>query len=161
MSETYDPLASMQLSDSAYDDLLKDAEMDDRVGDHDFMVTSVVQDTWPSGDPRIKIAGVLTTARNSKADLTWSPPPTPDQVRAESKSWEPGKKRAIANAVSMARQLAKLYGKGFADVQEGETLRVKTVKTKRNDDGTGGFIRIAAVLPSGQGAAPTTGGAGF
>jgi hypothetical protein len=144
MNPTYD--------DSAYDDLIKDAERDDRAGDHDFLVDSVVHDLWPSGDPRTKIRGVLLTANGAKADLTLSPPPPPEVVRAESSGWTAAKKKAIAGAISLYRQLAKDYAKspdvevanGLTPIAEGDVFRVKTVITKRNDDGTGGFVRVIA-----------------
>ena len=162
MSNEFDPMAAMALNDSAYDDLLKDAEMDNRVGDKEALVASVVHDNWPSGDPRIKIGFVLTDARNAKADLTISPPPAPEVVKAEKASWEPGKLRAIANTVTMYRQLAQHYGTSPDAIKEGDTFRIKTVKTKRNEDGTGGFIRAVSFLPpAGASAAPTTGGPQF
>lgn len=142
-----DAMAAMQLNDAAYDDLLKDADTDGRVGDREAMVSSVVHDSWASGDPRIKIGFVLTDARNAKADLTISPLPSPEEVKAQKASWEPGKLRAIANTVSMYRQLAQHYGTTPDQIAQGDVFRIKTVKTKRNDDGTGGFIRCIAFLP--------------
>lgn len=137
---------SYDYTDAAYDELLKDADRDNRVGDHLWMVTKVVHDSWPSGDPRMKITGNLQTANNAKADLTISPPPPPDVVKAESKTWEQGKKRAIAATVTMYRQLAEHYATAPENVSEGDVFAVKTTKTKRNEDGTGGFIRVIAFL---------------
>jgi hypothetical protein len=162
MTEQYDPMAAMNLADSAYDELLKDAEMDNRVGDKQALVTTVVHDNWPSGDPRIKIGFVLTDAGNAKADLTISPPPAPEVVKAEKKSWEPGKLRAIANTVSQYRQLAQHYGTSPDTIREGDTFRVKTVKTRRDEEGRGGFIRVIAFLPPNAGAsASASNSAGF
>ena len=147
---TVDPMALM-LNDSAYDDLLREAEIDKRVGDHEALVSKVVHDTWPSGDPRTKVDFVLLTANNAKADWTFSPPPPPEIVKAEKDKWEPGKLRAIANAVAMLRQLIKEYGvtideQGYPSIKEGDRFKIKTGKTKRNSDGTGGFIRVVAFL---------------
>ena len=163
MSTEYDPMQSMNLSDSAYDELLKDAEMDNRVGDKQALVTTVVHDNWPSGDPRLKIGFVLTDARNAKADLTISPPPAPEVVKAEKASWEPGKLRAIANTVAQYRQLAQHYGTSPDQIKEGDTFKVKTVKTRRDEEGKGGFIRVIAFLPPtpAAGAATATGGPSF
>jgi hypothetical protein len=133
-------------TDAAYDELLKDAERDNRVGDHLFMVTKVVHDTWPSGDARIKITGNLQSANNAKADLTISPPPPPDVVKAEHKSWEQGKKRAIAQTITMYRQLAEYYKTSPDQISEGDVFAVKTVKTKVDSDNKGGFIRIISFL---------------
>jgi hypothetical protein len=131
---------------SEYDELLKDADKDNRVGDHLFMVTKVVHDSWPSGDPRIKIVGNLQSANNAKADLTISPPPAPDVVKAESKTWEQGKKRAIANTVNIYRQLAQHYSKSPDQIAEGDVFAVKTAKGKVDAEGKGGFIRVIAFL---------------
>lgn len=161
-----DALQAMNAYDSdEYDKLLKDAETDSRVGKHDFLVTKVVEDTWPSGDARLKVSGVLTTARNAKTDFTWSPPPAPEVVAAEKSSWEPGKLRAIANAVSIARQLRQHYGKSPNQIQEGDVYRVQTNKSRRDKvTGEGGFVRIFAFLPqstSTNGAGGASAGVGF
>lgn len=158
---SYDPMQSMVLQDSAYDELLKDAEMDNRVGDKNALVTTVMHDNWPSGDPRIKIGFVLTDAGNARADLTISEPPSPEVVKAEKKSWEQSKLRAIAGTVTMYRQLAQHYGTSPNAIKEGDTFRVKTVKTRRDEEtGKGGFIRVIAFLPA-TSAAPASNGAGF
>jgi len=133
-------------TDAAYDELLKDADKDNRIGDHLFMVTKVAHDTWPSGDPRIKVSGVLQSANNAKADLTISPPPPPDVVKAESKTWEQGKKRAVAGAITMYRQLAEHYKTSPDKISEGDVYAVKTTKSKIDAEGKGGFIRIIAFL---------------
>lgn len=161
-----DPMELM-LNDSAYDDLLRDAEIDRRVGDHRAIVQKVVRDKWPSGDPRTKIDFVLLTANNAKADWTFSPPPPPEVVKAEKDSWEPGKLKAIAQSVAQLRQLVKEYGvtvgqDGYPNIKEGDQFNVKTVKTRRDDQGKGGFIRIAAFLskerPVGEQAAQASAG---
>lgn len=132
---------------SAYDDFVKDAEKDDRVGDHTFLVNSVVHDNWPSGDARYKFGGVLVTANNAKADLTMSPPPPPDVLKAESGGYAPGKKKAIANTITLYKQLGQHYGIPPEKIQEGQEFRVKTTKTRRDEEGKGGFIRVIAFLP--------------
>jgi len=133
-------------NDAAYREFEKEANRDTRVGNHTWIVSQVTHDTWPSGDPRIKLLGLLTTAGNAKADLTISPPPAPDVVKAEGKNWESGKKRAIAASIAMHRTLAEVYGKSPDEIVEGDTFMVKTALTKRNPDGTGGFVRIIAFL---------------
>lgn len=163
MSTNFDPMAAMQLDNSVYDELLKDAEMDNRVGDKQALVTTVVHDSWPSGDPRMKFNFVLTDANNARADLTLSPPPSPEVIKAEKKSWDQGKLRAIAGQVAIYRQFAQHYGISPDQIKEGDTFRVKTVKTKRDEEtGKGGFIRVIAVLPPTSGAGATaSSAAGF
>lgn len=160
---SYDPMAAMGLNDSAYDDLLKDAEMDNRVGDKTALVTAITHDSWPSGDPRMKFNFVLTDANNARADLTLSPPPSPEVIKAEKKSWDQGKLRAIAGQVAIYRQFAQHYGISPDQIKEGDTFRVKTVKTKRDEEtNKGGFIRVIAVLPPTTSAgALANSGAGF
>lgn len=144
--------AELMLNDEAYNQLLKDAEKDNRVGDHDAIIAKVTNDNWPSGDPRQKVDFVLVTANNAKADLTLSPPPSPAVVAAESANWEPGKKRGVAASINIYRQAIQHYGvaitsEGRLDLKEGQRFKVKTAKTRRDEDGKGGFIRVIALLP--------------
>lgn len=127
-----------------YADFLSDAEKDDRIGDQDFMVSDVVGDTWQSGDPRWKINGVLVTANSAKCNITFSPPPSAAELKAQGATMEAGKKKAIAGQIRMAQKLAEYYGKAFESLKAGDLIRVKTVKNKE------GFIRVIAVLPKGQ-----------
>lgn len=144
-------MSDYDFDDPIYAQLQKEAAQDNRVGDHEFMVTDSVQDTWPDGQPRVKVRGVLTTANNAKADLTLSPPPSPEEVKSTIGTWSPGKKRAIAQSVTMHKALASWYKTTPEKISEGDTFKVKTVLTKRNADGTGGFVRVVAFLdPSKQ-----------
>lgn len=136
-------------SGDVYDQLLKDAEVDNRVGKHKAIVVKVVHDTWDSGDPRHKFSFSLLTAGNAKADMTWSDPPSIEDIVAQKNNWEPAKKKGIASAVSLARQLAQHYSKRVVDIAEGDEFEVQTVKTRRDKDGSGGFIRVISFLPPG------------
>lgn len=141
---------------SEYDNLIGDLEKDTRVGDHDFMVSNVETGKWSdlradlSEDPYYKVEGVLLTAEQAKCSLQWSPPPPASVVKSDMAKWKPGKRKAIAQAVTIAKHLAQFYGKHIMDLKSGDVLRVKTVKTKRDDSGKGGFIRVAAILPKEQ-----------
>lgn len=130
-----------------YNDVMGELEKDNRVGDHDFMVSEVIGDTWPSGDPRWKVKGVLLTANQAKCDLQWSPPPPASVVKQEMASWEGGKRRAVAQTINIAKKLAEYYGKSIETLKEGDVLRVKTIKTRIDLEGKGGFIRVVAILP--------------
>jgi hypothetical protein len=156
----------MLYNSDAYNDFLNAAAKDDRVGKHDGIVLSVVHDKWPSGDDRHKIMVGLLTAGNAKADLTWSPPPPVEELNRLKDSKDPddrGKKQAIAKAINLARQAATHYGKAVTDFREGDRIRVETVKTKRDNEGGGGFIRVVALLPPNaeNGSAPAGSGPGF
>lgn len=141
---------------SEYDELMGDLERDTRVGDHDFMVQDVETGKWSdlkaglSDDPYFKITGVLLTAEQSKATLQWSPPPPAVVAKQQMASWDHKKRRAVANAVSIAKQLQEHYGKTFDQMKAGDVFRVKTGKTRRDADGKGGFIRVIAILPKEQ-----------
>jgi len=51
---SYDPMAAMALTDSVYDELLKDAEMDNRLGTSKRSSPPWCTMNWASGDPRMK-----------------------------------------------------------------------------------------------------------
>ena len=131
-------------NDPAYAELASEAAKDDRVGDHTFMVTERREETWPSGDPRIKVLGVLTTARSAKCDITVSPPPSPEVVKEMMATWEPNKKRAISSTITLYASMQKHYGKTPETLDVGDEVNVRTVKNKE------GFIRVVAILPPGD-----------
>lgn len=133
-------------NDAAYDDLIKDAEKDSRVGDHTAMVTEIERGAWDDGQPRLKVKFNLITANNAAADWTFSPPPPPDVMATERTAWEDKKKRAIASTVTMVRQLAEHYSTTPGKLKVGDTFKVKTAKTRVDKEGKGGFIRIVAFL---------------
>jgi hypothetical protein len=136
----------LMLNDAAYDELLKDAATDKRVGPHELMVSKVVNDKWPSGDPRTKITFVILTANNKTADMTWSVPPSVEEVKTKKAEWPEEKVRGIAGAITLARQCIQHYGKTPDQLREGERVKGQTVKTRRDAEGKGGFIRVVAFL---------------
>lgn len=140
---------------SAYDDFLKETDRDNRIGKHHVMVSSAVADTWPSGDPRIKVVVNLTTAGNAKADITFSELPSPETVKAESAGWDQGKRKAIAGGIQMRKALAAHYGKTPETLAVGDEFDVQTGASKKNTDGSY-FVRVVAILPPGaaKGAVP-------
>lgn len=139
-------MSDYDFDDPIYAQLQKEAAQDSRTGDHEFMVTEAKHDQWPNGQPRIRVRGVLTTAGNAKADLTLSPPPPPEEIKATISTWNSGKKRAVAQSVTMHKALASWYKTTPEKISEGDTFKVKTVLTKRNADGIGGFVRVVAFL---------------
>jgi hypothetical protein len=134
-------------SDDAYGQLAKDAEVDDRIGDHLFLVTEVIKDRWPDGGPRLKVKGNLVTANNAKTDWTFSPPPPPDVVAAEKANWDQGKKRAISNSITMVKQLGEHYGMSPGKIKQGDEFKVKTGKRTDRNDKTKYFVSVVAFLP--------------
>ena len=134
-----------------WDEFLADAERDTRVGKHEFEVTSVVQDAWPSGDARYKIKGVLLTSGNAKCDLTMSAMPTVEAAKAET---DPKRKRGIALSVRNHLALAKYADKKIEDVGVGEVFRVETSKDKE------GFVRVQRILEPDAALGAATGSSG-
>lgn len=130
-----------------YDAFLRDADADNRVGDQDFLITSIDESTWPSGDKFIKVKGQLVTAGGAKADFNLNPLPTKDEL-AQASTWETGKKRGVAQGIGFHKSLEKFYQKSAETLEVGDELRVKCVKNKE------GFIRIAAILDPNIKAAP-------
>lgn len=137
-----DPMDVMfDLSDSAYDELLTDAAKDDRIGNHRAVVIKAVNDQWKSGDARTKLQFILKTAGDSKADLTWSPPPPPDVYKAEKENWDRAKVQGVASGINLGRQLLEHYATLPHKIREGQIFIVKTAKNRD------GFIRVIAFLP--------------
>lgn len=147
-----DALNQFDFNDEAYKDLLDDAKKDDRVGPQTGVVVSVVDDQWPSGDDRRKVVFQLPARNNAKADLTWSvPPPDTKEESARRKEgkgeWDTAKVQGVAKAINVGRQLAQHYGLNSPlDIQQGETYRINVGRSKRNLDGSGGFLRVNAFL---------------
>lgn len=132
--------------DPIYAQLEKEARQDTRVGDHEFLVAQVTHDQWPDGQPRYKIRGVLVTANNAKADVTLGATPTPEEVKAGLSVWDKKRKAGVTMGINMNRALAKFYKKSPEKISEGDTFKVTTNLSKRNPDGTGGFVRVVAFL---------------
>lgn len=125
------------------EDFIAAAEKDNREGDHSAIVMRVEDKVWPSGDAFKKIVVGLITANNAKADFNLQPIPDEKTLAAIKEEGNRGKMRGVANNIAMVRQLEKYYGKAPANLSEGDTLTVKTVKNKE------GFVRVIAILPKG------------
>lgn len=133
---------------SEYDDFLKRAETDNRVGEHDAVVDSVELGAWPSGDKRYKIQFLLITANMARADLTLNELETKEDLEARESSMEPWQKRKAGQEVTIYRMLAQHYDViDLMKIEKGDTFRVKTYKTKIDPmTGKGGFIRVGMIL---------------
>jgi len=146
---------STNYDDPIFDELGKD----DRLGSHDWYVTEVRHDSWPSGDPRTKIVGSILDAAadqsggKPKADLTISPLPSVEVIKAESAQWTRGKRMAVSSARNIYKQLAELYKKspdepppdGLSPIAAGDVFRVHIEKNRE------GFCRVVAFKAPGEG----------
>ena len=149
-----DPMSLMleSLNDQAYNDLLRDAATDNRIGAHDALVNKVVVDAWDDGRIRQKVQFTLLTANNAKADVTLSKLPTPEEVKEESAGWDQGRKRGVAHSIAMARQLVQNYGlaidpaTGLFGFAEGQRYKVQTGKRTDRNDKAKYFVTVVAFL---------------
>jgi hypothetical protein len=129
---------------SIWDDLDKEASVDNRIGNHDFLVDSITEGYWPDGQEYYEIEGRLTTANNFNLKQRMSPPPTEEEVTANKASWDQSRKRGALLAHNNDTVLREHYGTTLAEITPGSTFRVKTdYQTK---DGKK-YIRLINFLP--------------
>lgn len=129
---------------SIWDDLDKEASVDDRIGNHQFTVDKVVTGTWPSGDVCYELDGRLTTANNFNLRQRFSPAPSEEDVLANKASWDRNMKKAMVLAHQNAEVLEKEYGTSIDQVKAGDSFNVRTdYQTK---DGKK-YIRLVSFLP--------------
>ncbi len=141
---------------SIWDDLDKEASVDDRIGNHDFVVDKVDTGSWPSGDPYVELDGRLTTASNFNLRQRFSPEPTEEYVTANKANWDRNMKKAMVLAHQNAEVLNKEYNTTLDAIKPGDSFRVKTDYQKK--DGKQ-YIRLISFLPktaalSGNGSDP-------
>lgn len=129
---------------SIWDDLDKEASVDDRIGNHEFTIDKVTTGNWPSGDEYVELDGRLTTANNFNLRQRFSPAPTEEEVTANKANWDRNMKKAMVLAHQNAEVLEKEYQTSLDKIKAGDTFRVKTdYQTK---DGKK-YIRLISFLP--------------
>jgi hypothetical protein len=129
---------------SIWDDLDKEASVDDRIGNHQFVVDKVSQGVWPSGDPYVELDGRLTTAHNFNLRQRLSPGPSEEDVAAQKSSWDRETKWMKLQAHKNDEVLEKEYGISLDQIKPGDSFNVKTdYQTK---DGKK-YIRLTSFLP--------------
>jgi hypothetical protein len=127
-----------------WDDLDKQASVDDRIGNHDFLVDAVTPGNWPDGREYYELEGRLTTAHNFNLKQRLSPAPSEDVVSANIGSWDQTMKRSVSLAHANDVVLANEYSTSLAEIKPGDSFRVKTdYQTK---DGKK-YIRLIRFLP--------------
>lgn len=129
---------------SIWDDLDKEASVDDRVGNHDFLIDRVTEGQWPDGQQYYELEGRLVTANNFNLKQRVSPAPTEEEVAANLKSWDQQRKRSANLAHQNDVVLQEHYQTSLDQIKSGDTFRVKTdYQTK---DGKK-YIRLVKFLP--------------
>src|ERR1043165_8675334 len=111
---------------SIWDDLDKEASVDDRIGNHEFVVDKVSSGMWPSGDVYFELDGRLTTASNFNLRQRFSPAPSEEDVVANKANWDRNIKKAMVLAHQNAEVLEKEYGATLQTIKAGDSFRVKT-----------------------------------
>jgi len=145
---------------SIWDELDKEASVDNRIGNHDFLVDAAAAGQWPSGEVYYELEGRLTTANNFNLRQRFTVAPTEDEVREHKAEWDQSRKRGAILAHNNAKVLADEYKTSLGKIQPGQTYRVKTdYQTK---DGKK-YIRIVNFLPKTAALSPngSTGDAPF
>lgn len=132
---------------SIWDDLDKEMSVDNRIGNHDFVIDSVSRGQWPSGDEYIELDGRLTTADNFNLRQRFSPSLTDEQLAQRLPSMDRGQKQGALLAHKNAEVLEKEYGVQLETIKAGDTFRVKTDKQTDKNDRTKYFVRLVSFLP--------------
>jgi len=138
---------------SYLDDFVAAAEQDTRVGDGPATFQKVDIKVWDNGDETHRAVFTLDFADGAKADCNLPKGyPSAAELEAVKAEGKRGKVMGVAGGIRLLKSLEEHYGvKAPADLREGSTYYVKTVKTKRDPmTGKGGFIRIVAFLPKGS-----------
>jgi len=129
---------------SIWDELDKEASVDNRIGNHDFLVDAVSEGYWPSGEKYYELIGRLTTANNFNLQQRFSAAPSEQEVRDNKASWDQARKRGALLAHNNEKVLAEDYQTSLDKIRSGQSFRVKTdYQTK---DGKK-YIRIISFLP--------------
>ena len=127
---------------SQYDSFLKEAEKDDRIGLHKFMVESAGVKKWEKNGQSgqlFAVKGVLLTANKASADFTI---PDHDPTLEElAKAKAEGKSKGIGFSMNLARSLEEKYNITRENIKAGDEFYVETYKQK-----DGGFIRVNRIV---------------
>lgn len=130
---------------SAYKAFKEEAERDDRLGRDTFIVSHTVAGIFPNaGTPYVEVHGMLERS-GAKVKFTVGELMTPAQIEAEKATWDHKRKFAVSQTIAMHEGLAKI-DKTPETLGAGDTFLVDVGKTKRNADGTGGFLRIDKII---------------
>lgn len=132
---------------SIWDDLDKEMSVDDRLGNHDFVVDSVNTGQWPSGDEYIELAGRLTTANNFDIKQRFSPALSDEELQQRLPNLDRAAKQSALLAHRNDEVLTKEYGTTLDKIKAGDTFRVKTDKQTDKNDRTKYFVRLVSFLP--------------
>lgn len=132
---------------SIWDELDKEMSVDNRIGNHDFVVDSVNRGQWPSGDEYIELDGRLTTADNFNIKQRFSPTLSEEELAARLPNMDRSAKQGALLAHKNAEVLEKEYNTRLETIKGGDVFRVKTDKQTNKNDSSKYFIRLVNFLP--------------
>lgn len=132
---------------SIWDDLDKEMSVDNRLGNHDFVVDSVNRGQWPSGDEYIELAGRLVTAENFDIRKRFTPALSEDELAARLPNLDRAAKQSALLAHRNDEILQKEYGITLAQIKQGDTFKVKTDKRTDKNDKSKYYVDLIAFLP--------------
>jgi len=131
------------------DEAQKWADVDDRLGDHDVIITEVTAGAWDDGRARINLRGELLTCNHFKFSATISQPSDAGDLAAAKSEGKKMHARAMAMNNNIISQLKEHYEVVPDQIKEGDKFRIKTGKQmdKKDEERKKYFIRLIAFLP--------------
>lgn len=127
---------------SGYEQLFKDADKDNLVGKHNFMVTAVLASAWDDGRERFDISGHLNDVGGMRFSFSISALDTPTQIRDEADAKI--KKSKTLNALHWA-SLSKL-GLRPDKLKQGDEFQVDLYREKPKAGYDVGFLRLRKIV---------------
>lgn len=132
---------------SIWDDLDKEASVDNRIGNHDFVVDKITDGEWEPGRKYRELDGRLVTADNFNVRQRFNVTPPEDVVQREKANWDQRTKKSVNYSHQMDVVLEKEYGLNLVQIKPGDTFRVLTdLETDKNNKEKK-YVRISKFLP--------------
>lgn len=119
---------------SIWDDLDKEASVDNRIGTHDFTVDKINEGEWEPGRAYRELDGRLVTADGFNLRQRFNVTPPEEVVEREKANWDQRTKKSVNYSHQLDVVLEKEYGVSLTGIKEGDTLRVLTdYETDKNN----------------------------
>ncbi len=124
-------------------------EVDDKLGDHDVIVTGIEAGEWDDGRPRVNFSMEVLTANHAKLFLTLTKMSLKADIDAAKAAGERGKAWMMGENNRLVLGLLDMYKMDPVDVKEGSKFRVKIGKKpdKKDPNKEKYFLKVTAFLP--------------
>jgi hypothetical protein len=132
---------------SIWDDLDKEASVDNRIGTHDFTVDKINEGEWEHGRAYRELDGRLVTSDNFNLRQRFNVTPSEEVVQREKGNWDQRTKKSVNYSHQMDVVLEKEYGVTLAGIKEGDTLRVLTGYETDKNNKEKKYVKIVKFLP--------------